>query len=218
MIERFGAADLDDLAGVHDGDPVGDRHRLLLVVRDIDGGDPESFLKLSDFVAHLHAQSGIEVRQRLVEQQYARPEDDRARQRDALLLAAGELVRLLALVAAEPHELQNFADGTRDLRPRVFLDAKPIGHVLEYGEMREQRIVLKNEPDVAFVGHEVRDVPFAHGDGAGIRLLEARDHPQRRGLAASGWSEQRQKLARRDRDADRTDGVDLSLHAMLEPL
>ena len=37
--------------------------------------------------------AGVEVRQRLVEQQQMRPLDQRAGERDALLLAAGELAR-----------------------------------------------------------------------------------------------------------------------------
>ncbi len=44
--------------------------------------------------AHLLAQIGIEIAQRLVEQQRLRLDDQRARERDPLLLAAGQLARI----------------------------------------------------------------------------------------------------------------------------
>jgi hypothetical protein len=93
MIEVHGRALLDDAAAAHDRDPVRHGHRLFLVVSHVDRRDPERALQLADLVSHLYAQLGVEIGQRLVEQQHARPDDDRARERDALLLAAGELAR-----------------------------------------------------------------------------------------------------------------------------
>ena len=86
-------ADLDDAAVHEDGDAVGERHRLFLVVRDVDGRDAERALQLAQLEARLEAQLGVEVGERLVEQEEARLADDRARERDALLLAARELAR-----------------------------------------------------------------------------------------------------------------------------
>jgi hypothetical protein len=57
-------------ARAHHRDPVGDRQRLLLVVRHVDGGDAELLLQLADLAAHLDAQLGVEVGERLVEQQH----------------------------------------------------------------------------------------------------------------------------------------------------
>ena len=44
-------ADLLDPAAVHDGDPVRDRERLLLVVRDVDRRDAELELDATDLLA-----------------------------------------------------------------------------------------------------------------------------------------------------------------------
>ena len=52
---------------------------------------PRLPLQREQLVAHLHAQLRVEVRQRLVEQQHLRLDREGARERDALLLAAGEL-------------------------------------------------------------------------------------------------------------------------------
>src|ERR1700758_2122109 len=42
-------------------DAVAERHRLGLVVRDVDGGGAQSPLQPGDFTAHLHPQLGIQV-------------------------------------------------------------------------------------------------------------------------------------------------------------
>ena len=71
------------------------RERFVLVVRHEDRGGAA---RLED-VAHLErqalAQVDVEVGERLVEQQQLRARRERARERDALLLPAGELVRVL---------------------------------------------------------------------------------------------------------------------------
>ena len=81
------------------GDPVRDRQRLVLVVRHEQGGDAELLLQPADLVAQLHPHLGVERGQRLVEQQHRGGQGQRPGERDPLLLAAGELVRVpLALV------------------------------------------------------------------------------------------------------------------------
>ena len=75
------------------GDLVGEGQRLGLVVRDQDRGDAGRGRRAGDRLAHLLAQAGVERRERLVEQHQPRLPRQRAGQRDALLLAAGKLVR-----------------------------------------------------------------------------------------------------------------------------
>ena len=86
-----GVPSLLDAAVVHHHDAVGGDHRLGLVVRDVDRGVAELVVQAADLEAHLLAQVGVEVGQRLVEQQHLRLDHQRARQRHALLLAAGQL-------------------------------------------------------------------------------------------------------------------------------
>ena len=69
LVQRLGRPDLEYLPCVEDRDAVRQRQRLFLVVRHVDRGDAEFLLQLADFGAHLHADLGVEVRQRLVEQQ-----------------------------------------------------------------------------------------------------------------------------------------------------
>ncbi len=84
---------------MHDGDLVGQRQRLGLVVGDIDEGDAGAALQLLQLDPHALAQLGVEIGERLVEQQDLRLDHEAAGERDALLLAAGKLAREAALEA-----------------------------------------------------------------------------------------------------------------------
>ena len=66
-------------------------------------GQAELALQLADLDPHFLAQLGVEVRQRLVEQQHVRLEDERAGERHTLLLATGELARQTLTEVAEAH-------------------------------------------------------------------------------------------------------------------
>jgi hypothetical protein len=76
---------------MHHHDLVGHGHGLDLVVGDIDGGGLQPLVQRLDLGAHRHAQLGVEVGQRLVEQEHLRIAHDGAAHRDALALAAGQL-------------------------------------------------------------------------------------------------------------------------------
>ncbi len=63
---------LGDAPIVHDRDPVRHRQRLLLVVGDVDEGDPDLALDLLELDLHLAPQLQVERAERLVEQQHLR--------------------------------------------------------------------------------------------------------------------------------------------------
>ena len=73
---------------MHQHDAVGDGKRLLLVVGHVDHGDPDAPLEPADLDAQPLAHLGVEVGERLVQQEHAWLHDERARQRYALLLTA----------------------------------------------------------------------------------------------------------------------------------
>ena len=70
------------------------RHGLDLVVGDVDDRRPEPLVEAGDLGAGLDAQLGVEVRERLVHEEDRGLADDRPAERDALALAAGQLLRL----------------------------------------------------------------------------------------------------------------------------
>ena len=90
-----------DPAGPHHRDAGGEGHRFDLVVRDIDDGRGQALVQALQLDPHLDAQLGIEIGQRLVEQEHLGLLHQRASDRDPLALAAGELRRLAIEHAAD---------------------------------------------------------------------------------------------------------------------
>jgi hypothetical protein len=112
------------------------------------------------------------------------PLHQRARERDALLLAAGKLLRLAARERPELHHGEHLGDPLADLRRRKALLLQAVGDVLLDGHVREQRIGLEHEVDRALVGRHFGHVGIESGSPAG-QVLRPR-HPQQRRLAAAG--------------------------------
>ena len=110
---------------VEDREAVAHRQRLLLVVRDVDEGDPELLLDPLQLDLQLLAELEVERAERLVEQERLRPVDDRAGERDALALAARELGRLPAAVVLELHQRERLAGPLAPLASRHFLTRRP---------------------------------------------------------------------------------------------
>ena len=79
-------------------------------MRDVDERDPDLVLDALQLELHLLAELQVERAERLVEQEDARVVDERARERDALLLAARELLRLALPRTLEADELEHLGD------------------------------------------------------------------------------------------------------------
>ena len=90
---------------MHHHDLVGHGHGLDLVVGDVDGRRLQALVQLLDLGAHGDAQLGVEIRQRLVEQEHLRVAHDGAAHGDALALAAGELARIAVEQRAEAEDI-----------------------------------------------------------------------------------------------------------------
>ena len=100
---------------------------------------------------------------------------------------------------------ERLVDPAGHLGLRHALLAQAVGDVLGNGHVREQRVGLEDGVDVALVGRNALHVVAADADEALVGLLEPGEHAQRRGLAASRWAEQRQELARLDRQVEPVD-------------
>ncbi len=90
----LGVADLDQLAEVHDTDPIRDMRHDGQVVGDEEIGQLEIVLELTQQVEHLGLNRHIERGDRLVADDEIRVERQRARDTNALALTARELVRV----------------------------------------------------------------------------------------------------------------------------
>ena len=126
VVDLLGVGDLLDPAVVHDRDPVRHRQRLLLVVGDVDEGDPDLALDLLQLDLQALAELQVERAERLVEQQHLRQVDQRPRQRHPLLLAAGELGGAAVRLRREADPLELLADAPRRSRAlSTFLRLRP---------------------------------------------------------------------------------------------
>ena len=115
LYSSAGSSDLLEPAASHHCDAVTKRHRLGLVVGDVDGGGAESLLQPRHHGAHLHAQLRIEIRKRLVHQERLWVADDRSPHRHSLALAAGEVRGPALEVLGEVEDLRRVLHLVGDL-------------------------------------------------------------------------------------------------------
>ncbi len=108
--------DLDDAAEIHHADPgrhVPD-HRE--VVADEEVGEAELVLQVAHQIEDLRLHRDVERRGRLVADDELGFRGQRARDRDPLPLAAGELVRIFqAVIGMQPDQAEEFADPRPDI-------------------------------------------------------------------------------------------------------
>ena len=209
VVELERRADLLDRAGVQHDDLVGHGHRLDLVVGDVDHRVAEVAVQLGDLDAHLHAQLGIEVRQRLVEQEDPRLAHDGAADGDALALAAGELPSACARAAARSAGSRAARCTRGSISAFVYaggLEAE--GEVLVDRHVRIERVGLEHHGDAALGRrHLVHALAVDQQLAAGDRL-EPGDHAQQRRLAAARGADEDGELAGIDVEVDAVDDLD----------
>ena len=105
VVKLLRRADLLDAALIQHDDAIGELHRLVLVMRDEDRGEAGLLVDFAQPTAQILAHAGVERAKGLVEQQHARLDGERARERHALALAARKLRRI---APSKPLELHQF--------------------------------------------------------------------------------------------------------------
>ena len=107
---------------------------------------------------HVGAQLAVERAQRLVEQQQMRREDERAGERHALLLAAGELSRQALGEVAELDQVEGSPHASaRSRHAAVSVTSSGKAMLREHREVRKQGVALEHHAEIA----------LAPGAGAG---------------------------------------------------
>ena len=114
--------------------------------------------------AHLFTELGVQVTQRLVQQQKPRLAHERPRQRHALLLAAAQLCRRPACQAFHLNHCQSVGDILFNFRlGKLFLTAVAVqqgkSHVVKHIHVRPNRVGLKNHADRPLFGRNC-DLPL----------------------------------------------------------
>ena len=150
VVDGLRRVELHLVAALQHADAVGQGHGLGLVVRHVDDGGAEALVQALDLGAHLVAQLGIEVGQRLVEQEHLAAG---ARWRGRWPRAGADRPRARAACAASRcsmlQQRRHFAHALLDLGLGGLAQAQAEGHVLEQALVRVERVVLEHHGDVA---------------------------------------------------------------------
>jgi hypothetical protein len=187
--------DLQGLARRHHHDPVGQGHRLHLVMGHIDGGDPQLLVQPLELGPHLDTELGVQVRQRLVEQEHRWLTDQRAPHRHPLPLPARQLRWPPFQQFVQAQDGADLGDPALYLGPGRPAFPEGEGKIAVDGHVRVQRVVLEDHRDVPVARRDAVHHLAADGDRAGGGLLQAGDQPQRCCLAAARGPHQHEELA-----------------------
>ena len=212
VVDRLRRPDLLHQSPFHHHDAVAQAHRLDLVMGDEDRGDAELALKELQLVAGIGAQLGVQVAQRLVEQQDLRLGHDRAGDRHPLPFAAGKLARAAVEQMIDAHLARRLPNPLLPLRPvpGAPLRLQRKGDVVGHGHVRIERVGLEDHGDAALARRQRRDVARSDAHAPFRGLLQAGHRAHQGGLAAPGRPEHDQELARFDLQIDAGDRYDVA--------
>ena len=155
-------------------------------------------MNAEDFLSHLQAQFGIEIRQRLIEQQQIRPNHQRPREGHALLLPTRKLVGHLLRPLLHLHNGQSFGYARLFLGRAQGAHFQAVNDILRNSEMGPERVILEYHAGVAAMRRHVIHWSVSKENLAAIRLIEACDQAQQGRLAAARRPKQKEKLLRTD--------------------
>ncbi|MDF2697656.1 MAG: uncharacterized protein K0S65_6039 [Labilithrix sp.] len=134
-------------AAVTERDHARGARRDVVLVGDEHDRDPAIAVQPLQEGKDLEARPRIEIARRLVGEEHRRPSDERARDRDALLLTAGELIRCMMHAIREPHGRQRLERLLAPLAHRdAAIDEREL-HVLERRGAWQEVEALKDEAD-----------------------------------------------------------------------
>src|SRR5207244_643338 len=137
----------------------------------------------------------VDVRQRLVHEEHRRRARDRTPDRHALPLSSRELLGLSLEELPDPEHAADLVHSAIDLLLWDVPQLQPECDVVVDGHVRVEGVVLEHHRDVAVFRGDVVDDALADHDVAAGLLFQPGEHPERRGLAAAGWSDEHEELA-----------------------
>ncbi len=201
--DRLRRADLGHLAEIHHHHAIGHEAHDVEVVGDEDEGEAERPLEIEQQVEHLRLDRLVERGNRLVEDEEARLERERAGDVDALALAARDLVRIAPGEARrlEPDPMEQVVgardrgappqsvharaegDGVLDRQPRIERGVAVLEHHLH---------LLAERPEVE--GARAHRLAVEQ-DLAAIKRDDLHDKARGGGLAAAGFADDAERLA-----------------------
>ena len=176
---------LHDRAVTHDTYAVAHRHGLDLVVSHIHHRRCELGVQARNLRAHVHAHLGVQVGERLIEEEHLGVSHNGPTEGHPLALASGECSGLAVQHLLQPQGICRL--GHRLLNEVLGLlgQLQAEGHVVKDRHVRIERVVLEHHRDPAVLGMDVIDHALPNGNRPAGDVLQPRQHPQGRRLPAS---------------------------------
>ena len=206
-VDRGGVADLCDAATIECRGATTQQERF----RGLGGGIDQDRAALAEdagqFLAQLLTELVVEIGERLVEQHEVGALDQRARDRGALLLAAGELGGQPVEHRLEAQHAGGLCDAPLDFLASNARDPQGRCDVLAHGQRRVIDELLVDHGDRALAHGHAGDVAAFQRDPAGGRPLEAGHEAHQRRLACEGRAQQDVHGAALERHRDVGDDV-----------
>ena len=165
-------ARLLDSTGSQQHDVVCHRQRFLLIVGDKDHRGSKPSLQLLDLYLQLLPQLAIERAEGFVQEQNRGPIHERAGERDALLLASGQLCGQPSTEVPQLHQVQRTPDLDIPVRARDATLPERIRDVFRNRHVREQCVTLEDHPDAPPMRRQPSDVPIVETDAALVGSFE----------------------------------------------
>ena len=187
-----GRRGLHDLARVHEDDAVGYGAGETHLVRDDDHG--HAFVsELDHDIEHFPDHLRVERGGRLVEQHQLRLHAQRPRDRNPLLLPAGELRRIFRRLLRNTHPLQQLhGERVRLVQRHVARPYRSQRQVFEHRQVRKQIEALEHHahfaPHRVHLAQVVVQIDAVHPHAAGVVRLQPVDEAYQRGFSRARWS------------------------------
>ena len=151
--------------------------------------DQRLALDAADLLTRLQAETGVQIRERLVQKKDTGTLDQGAGDRHTLLLTAGKLARLALHELIDLNDLGSL-EGFRFhfLLGQLVLSlqiAQREHDILLDRQVRIQRVILEDQAYAPALGREVRHIRLAEENLSVRRFLQSADQIQRGALAAA---------------------------------
>ena len=208
---------LHHLAVAEDDDALAETHRLVDVVGDHEDGLAGRRVDADHLGLQRVAGDGVEGAEGLVHQQDVGVCGERAGKADALLLAAGELMR--APVAegrrVELDQGHQFVDALVDALLRPAEQARHGGDIVADAPVGKQADRLDDVAETAAQRHRIEggDVVVVDADRTGVRRDQPVDQPERGGFAGARGADEHAEFVARNGEGDLVEG-DVAVKAL----
>ena len=157
FVQGFRRSDLLDVPSVKYRDARRHRHRLLLIMGDVNDGHAQILLHPANLELHLFAKTPVQGAEWFVHQHQCRIEHQGAGNRDALLLATGEFSGTSVFKSVQTDHLECSPDSLSSVCSGNSPYLKRKRQVSSHRHVGKQGVILKYNSDASLARRQVLD-------------------------------------------------------------